>query len=152
MTESMLRTGGGEEGFSVIELLVVFTVVILAMTIALPRISASYEATRVDAAASRLAAALVRTRALSIREAEDRDFILDLRRRTYASDPTQAATVLERGISIAADQSDNAGRVVVRFRPDGRASGGRFILSKGRKKAAITIDWLTGRVRMHRTG
>lgn len=35
---------------------------------------------------------------------------------------------------------------VLRFHPDGSASGGRLVLSQGARSVAVVVDWLTGRV------
>ena len=35
---------------------------------------------------------------------------------------------------------------VIRFSPDGSATGGQVLLGAGRARQAITVEWLTGRV------
>jgi general secretion pathway protein H len=37
---------------------------------------------------------------------------------------------------------------VVRFLPDGGASGARIVLRSGDRQITISVDWLTGRVRL----
>jgi general secretion pathway protein H len=144
-----------DSGFSVLELLIALSIVTISAALVLPRVSTAREAMRVEVAASKLAAALVRTRADSIGRAEDRELVIDLPARTYSAHRVQTATALDRRISISVrglivDGGGN--RVSVRFRPDGSASGGAIVLKGGGRAATITVDWLTGNVRVLRAG
>lgn len=41
------------------------------------------------------------------------------------------------------------GATVLRFQPDGSATPGRLVLGDGQRGALVTVDWLSGRVRLH---
>jgi general secretion pathway protein H len=142
-----------DSGFSVLELLVVLAVLAVSAAVVAPRVSASLTASNLDVAAHRIAAAMIRTRSVSLRDAEPRDFSLDFERRSYQADPRQKANVVDPGVALSArgfDRSLGGNRVLVRFRPDGTASGGVLVLRKGRYAAEIDVDWLTGEVRVRR--
>ncbi len=144
-----------DSGYSLVELLVVLVVLAASAMIVGPRVSASRDAITVDAAAYRLAAALVKTRAGSISDSMPHEFVLDPARRGYRAEHDRVLRQLEKGIAMSASgfASGSGGeRIRIRFNPDGTATGGTIILRKSRTAVSIVVDWLSGAVQVRRLG
>lgn len=130
--------GIGSGGFSLLEMLVVMTIVVLsaaAVAAALPRI---VPGSSVDLAASRLAGGLkqARMRAISSERVIPVSIDPDGRRfRVGAGRPVG----LPGGVRIPAPRP-------VRFYPDGGADPVSIRLVEGRRTLRIDVDALTGRV------
>jgi general secretion pathway protein H len=142
---------GRSAGFTLLELLVVITILGLALALISghgPLRSAGLEG---KGAAADLAGGLREARARAIAQNRPVDLALDVGAHRWRIDgqpmravpPAFAITVLTvkgevRNDSVAA----------IRFEPDGSSTGGRIGLADGRRKFAIDIDWLTGNVRV----
>lgn len=50
---------------------------------------------------------------------------------------------------IALGLEGPGGAPLLRFEPDGSATPGRLALGDGQRGAVVTVDWLSGRVRLH---
>jgi general secretion pathway protein H len=141
-----------ESGFTLIEMLVVLTVLGLVLGIALghgPMRSATLEA---RAAAGDLAHGL--------RAARDRA-IAGNRRVVVAIDPErhmlrvdgEAPRPFALRLEVRAFTALGTGAVrLIRFAPDGSSSGGSILLTDGARRVTVTVDWLTGRVRVVEPG
>lgn len=154
MTERASRVCGADSGYSLVELLVVLVVLAASAMIVGPRVSTSRDAVTVDAAAYRLASALVKTRAGSISDSIPHEFVLDPARRGYRAEHERVLRQLEKGIAMSASgfASGSGERIRIRFNPDGTATGGTIILRKSRSAVSIAVDWLSGAVRVRRLG
>ncbi|CAG4914557.1 unnamed protein product [Acidocella sp. C78] len=133
-----------DRGYTLLELLVV--VVILGLALTLAATAAPWRRIGHDpaTAAATLVGALRTARAVAITTG---------RRSTFAIAPADGNWVgpgergsLPRGIAIAfhGPAARGWGRIV--FSPDGSATGGRILLSRGAARALVTVDWLTGRI------
>jgi len=142
-------------GFTVLELLVLLAVLAASTVIVGPRALATRDAIRVDAAAHALAALLVKARADSISHSVPSEVVLDPRLGGYMARQHTAMRRLDKTIAMRTSgfASDApGGRVRVRFKPDGTATGGTIVLRNARSAASIAVDWLTGAVRVKRLG
>jgi general secretion pathway protein H len=125
----MARTSSAtaaEHGFTLVELLVVLTILALVAAMALPRLSA-----RLGPTAGERAAGL----ADQLRAAREQA-ISTARPTQVPVDPAMARS--EPPVDIA----------VILFFPDGSSSGGRLLVEGAGPPAVIEIDDLTGRVRL----
>jgi general secretion pathway protein H len=123
-------------GFTVIEILVVLTVLGLALGLIMTHGPVRSHRLELDAAARRVVGALRLARSRAI--AEERTVVLALDARGYRLD-RDAPTIWSGEVSLE-------GNRLVTFVPDGGSSGGRIVLRDGERTVAIGIDWLTGRV------
>lgn len=139
-----------QPGFTLVELLVVLTIIALAM-VAIPAIVSGLPSMRLRTAADGVVATLRELHQQAIRRGETTELILDPAARAYrvSADPAPRhfpEIVAELGFEPTAALLSNR-NASIRFFADGSASGGTLFLKNGERVAAIKVDWLTGRVR-----
>jgi general secretion pathway protein H len=145
----MISRGSRSAGFTLIELLVVVTILGLALALIAEHGPLRSSALERAAVISDLTRGLreARARAIAANRPVSVDFdvahhtwqIGDLPRHTLP--PSLKITILTT--VGEAHGYENAG---IRFEPDGSSTGGRIDLDDGRRKIAITVDWLSGAV------
>jgi len=140
-----------EAGFTLLEMIVVMAVLGLMAGLVVARGPSRSPALDLRAAASELAQALRGARARAI--ATDRLVMvrIDARAHAFAVDdapphPLPAALALRLVAGPEEGAADRLGGIS--FVPDGGSSGGRIDLAAGARHLVLTIDWLTGRVRI----
>jgi general secretion pathway protein H len=127
-------------GFTLLELLVVVAVIALLMT-AVPMAIGSGSGVQLDAQARRIAAVLREAHARALGEAgEIRLGGEDLAQ--LVADDTGSSH--DRGLELHA----SGPRREIAFFPDGTSSGGTVRLERGRDVVEVSVDWLTGQVRI----
>lgn len=139
-----------EAGLTLVELMVVLTIIALA-TAAVPMIFANLPSIRLRAAAAGMVATLRQLHEEAIRRGETTELVLDLPARSYrlSTDPAPhplPAVVAKLGFELPSLWHPD-GSPTVRFFADGSATGATILLENGARTAAVTVDWLTGRVR-----
>jgi general secretion pathway protein H len=135
-------------GFTLIEILVVVTVLAIALAIPAARGPLRSPGLEVQAAANRLAQTLRLGRSRAIAADRPVPVVLDLATRDMALDG-MPRFVLPASATVAARMADGqmpARQVAFLFAPDGSATGGRVILAIGERRLVVAADWLTGRV------
>jgi general secretion pathway protein H len=130
-----------DAGFTLLEVLVVIAVLALVAGVVLTRGPPRSARQEVGAATSILSGALRSTRAQAIATDRPVAFSLDAAHRAWRIGDAAPRT-LPGGVAVA------GGAIV--FTPDGSSSGGRIDLASGTIRAAIGVDWLTGRVSVGR--
>ncbi|MBK1662686.1 GspH/FimT family protein [Paracraurococcus ruber] len=136
-------------GFTLIETLAVLLVAALAAT-ALPRLAGAGQGGIARAAVEQVAAVLREARMEARASGRPAQVVLDTRdgllhpaRGGRRALPAGAALLVE-GAAVAAD---DAGRIAIRFDPEGGSTGGRVVVAVGPARAAVAVDWMTGHVR-----
>jgi general secretion pathway protein H len=142
-----LRGGGPDRGFSLLELIVVLAIMALAAVALAPITGNASRGITIDAAARDIAVELRAARAAAIYANRETDFTIDAVARRYWSGAAPRPKSLPDGIAAAFAQGEGS-RAMIRFFPDGSASGGRILLSGAGRAAAIEVDALTGRARI----
>lgn len=106
------------------------------------------------AAAGSLAGALRTARARAMERAETVGVAIDPARHLYAIDggvPVALAPDLSVEMQNMGPGRPGGARVV-RFAPDGSASGGTILLGKGAHRLRVEVEWLSGAVRVADAG
>jgi general secretion pathway protein H len=140
-----------EAGFTLIEMLVVLTILALAATFAVPLLSGGSEGLRLQMASSELAAAFRVTRSAAILRNAETTLMIDVDRRTFRSTVVSQrpfAPDIEAKLTFASGIRSAPSDGGFQFFPDGSSTGGDVMLSLRGKQTKLCIDWLTGDVRL----
>ena len=145
-------------GFSLLEILLVLVLVAAASLLAMMAFSGGMRGMQLRSGAKDLAAQMRFTRAVAISSGMRQDFVIDPDARSWRGANGRSGSlpdveeVVFTGASTAqfADiqGEDTAG--VIRFFPDGAATGGRVRLAVNGGGWNVDVAWLTGEVRLHR--
>ena len=145
--QAFVRRSGG---VTLLELLVVLTLMAFIVAIVLPTIGGGVSTTALKSAAREVAAGLRYARGQAIAQRTEALLVLDVAARTFTLPPdTQLHRLPERlDLKLYTAQSDLVSDKVgaIRFFPDGGSTGGRITLGSGDRKYDVDVDWLTGRV------
>jgi general secretion pathway protein H len=139
-----------EAGFSLVEMLVVLTILALATTFAMPLFSGGSEGLRLQTASSELAAAFRATRSAAIIRNAETTMIIDVDHRTFSSTVVSQrpfAPDIEAKLRFASGIRSASSDGGFLFFPDGSSTGGDVTLSLHGKQTKLCVDWLTGEVR-----
>ncbi len=143
-----------EQGFTLLELLVVLGILALASVFVAPLVSRHSPDLALAATARKLANDMRMARASAIRRNVQRTLTIDLKQRRFWVDGVTAASTIAPGIAVdfvtLRNEQMSSGRGRVRFFPDGSSTGGNVILSAGGRSVAVDLDWMTGRASVKR--
>jgi len=137
-------------GFTLLELILTLFVLALAAGLAAPAIGRTAETIRARADVAAFTAFLryAKERAITTRQPLTVGIDPAEHKLTLAADGTVRATrTLAARVGIEAHPPP---ALTVRFEPSGTSSGGEFRVSSGPARYRVTIDPVTGRVRVHR--
>jgi general secretion pathway protein H len=143
------RTERSEDGFTLLEMLVVLAVLGLALALIGTRSSTGGTRLTEEAVAAELAGTLREARSRAITEDRPVRVTIDLAAKSYRiDDDPPAAMPSVTGIDLLTTVGEVASRAdaSIRFDPDGSSTGGRIELAFGARKLMVGVDWLTGRV------
>jgi general secretion pathway protein H len=138
--------GGLEAGFTLVEMLVVLTILALTTTLVAPLVSGGSEGARLQMAASDLASAFRLTRSAAI----TRNREIDVNKRTFSSavvSQRSFAPDIDAKLTFAAGLGAGRSDGGFQFFPDGSSTGGDVTLSLRGTQTTLCVDWLTGVVR-----
>jgi general secretion pathway protein H len=140
-----------EQGFTLLELILALGIMALGVAVVLPFFNASRAGYQLQASAYEIASQLREARAAAQAGNVDQVFIIDVGNRRmwiegHAARPLSARLAVDVEVPIAEQLAANLVRV--RFFADGGASGGKFLLRDGGRQATVTVNWLTGDVRV----
>jgi general secretion pathway protein H len=137
-------------GVSLLELLVVLSIMGLVAALVIPSFGSGVSTTELKSAARQMAAALRLARSEALATRREHFVLLDLERRVFRVDGDGREIALPRDTELKLYTaqsdlvSDKAGSI--RFFPDGGSNGGRVTIAAGERKYEVDVDWLTGRV------
>jgi general secretion pathway protein H len=139
---------GGEVGFSLLELLVVLSILALAGYLAMPLVRRPAGDAVLIATARKLASDMRTARAAAIRDNAERTLTIDLARRRFRVDGVTGYSPIASGIAIdfitLGKERLSASQGRLRFFADGSASGGNVVLRGGGRTLTVRLDWMTG--------
>ncbi len=143
-------SAGFAPGFTLIEIVVVLTLVALAYTMVPRLIGNGISGAELRANARAVATGLRLTRDAAIRGKHEANLTIDMEARAFTiGDDPQVRKLNERvELQLFTSQDDLLSDKVgnIRFFADGTSNGGRVTVGANGHKFAIDIDWLTGRV------
>ena len=140
----------GARGFTLLELLVVLMILALAAAVAGPSIGRTVDTVRARAEVARFSALLRHTREQAITSRRPHALVVDPpahRVTIMAGEEVRESRSLPDHLDIEAEPP---GSLTVRFEPQGTSSGGAFRVTSGHLHYRVTVEPLTGRVRIER--
>lgn len=142
-------------GFTLLEMLVVLAILGLVAALALPSLRRPPDSLRLEVATRTLASALRFSRAQAIARNADVVLTIHADRRIFESS-TGSVIKLDQEISVemifAAPERRGRAAGAIRFFPDGTSSGGEIVLTLDKRRARVSINWLTGEARLDLAG
>ena len=144
------RDIGYQAGFTLIEMLVVLTILALTTALVVPLVSGGSEGARLQMAAGDLASAFRLTRSAAITRNTDMSLTIDVNKRTFSSAVVSQrafAPDIDAKLTYAAGLGTGRSDGGFQFFPDGSSTGGDVTLSLRGKQTTLCVDWLTGGVR-----
>ena len=138
-------------GFTIVELLVVLTMIGLSLAVVVPNVSQTLDTMRLKASVRSMLATAKSARNIAQAEQREVKLTIDVGSRTYHIDKQPsllirpAATTLEVTAVESEHISENTSGI--RFFPDGSSTGGRVDFFLAQQHHTIEIDWLTGYVK-----
>ena len=143
----------GAEGFTLLELLVVLTILVLIIAVVPPLLEGPMGTAELKGAARHIAAGLRYARSHAVARNHEAVFELDLEARRYRVSGLQRRYQLPRGLGLklyaARSEFSNAQTGAIRFFPDGSSTGGRVTVSLNPRTYEVDVNWLTGRVTVY---
>jgi general secretion pathway protein H len=140
----------GRAGFTLLETLVVVTIIALVAIVAMPLLNRPAEGLRLRAAAREIVGALRVTRAAAITRNAELRLVIDVERRTFESPAIGRKSFsqdIAARLTIAAPERLGSSGGGFLFFADGSSTGGDLVLALGGREARICVKWLTGEAR-----
>ncbi len=139
-----------DSGFTLLELVIVLAIMALMVGIVVSRGPRRSQGLQTRAAAGAIAQTLRQARATAIARSAIVDVAIDPPRHRIAPDGGAAQKIAaDTQITVEPGAIAGPGPVrIIRFAPDGSASGGTIELGQGSRRLRITTEWLTGQVKV----
>lgn len=138
-----------QHGFSLMEILVVITVIGLMLGLVSFSIGRGVSGAQMRNASKEIAASMRYTRSLAMRSRAQQTFVVDIENRTWQAgnrSPQPFPKGMDITILTARSEltGENAGGI--RFFPDGSSTGGRVTLTADEREWQVGVEWLTGEI------
>lgn len=135
-------------GFTLMELLVVLTILGLALILVMPTLNRLLPGLELRTEARDVASVLREARARAIGRNEEVPVVVDLERGALEVGGKPALHLNRRIDAPVLTGVSHSGRAYteIRFYPDGTSTGGRLTLALGEREEHVVVDWLTGAV------
>jgi general secretion pathway protein H len=139
-----------EKGFTLLELLVVLTIVALAATVAAPLLSGGKDKEDFAASVRTVATALREARSLALTTNRSQALLVDVDRGAVRIGNAGRLASLPKSVRLSlltvAQERVDRGTGAIRFFSDGSSTGGRLTLLQGNRRSDVMVDWLSGRI------
>ena len=139
----------GQDGFTLVEMLVTLAVLGLAATVAFQSLGRGALDRRAATVSETVAAEIDRLRAEAIRSGRGARLAFEPRDNLFVSSRPGAAPIPARSVQIVVEGGTPERPVPgeIRLLPDGSSTGGRIHFAAGTERRTLTVSALTGRVR-----
>lgn len=144
---------GMRRGFSLIELVVVLSLVSVIAMVLVPRWAAGSRS-ELQATASDMLAALADSKRAAMLSGEPQQFKIDVNHRVWQAGNRHGRIPDGVSVRFLFGQTDLARPLnpEIRFSPEGHASGGVLLLESQGQQRRISVDWLTGEASSQKVG
>lgn len=146
----MATRRAGQQGFTLLEILVVLVIGVLLVALVPPLLSGMSGATELRGAARQLAAGLRNARNEAVTRQREAILTLDLAQRRFAVSGDPREITLPDGLALklytARSELLDAATGNIRFFPDGSSTGGAITVSGPKLAYRVNVDWLTGAI------
>ena len=140
------------EGFTLLEMLVVLAVISGVAALALTFAKPSPDRLEPQRTAQDIAAYMRSARSAAVNRNRETEFTFDGQSRTYWTSGSAARRTVPGGMTVTMRSAKLDGRGTdigrVRFFPDGSSTGASLELKTSEKTLKLTVDWLTGAIRI----
>ena len=146
-------TAAGSKGFTLLELVVALAIAAILFTVVVPVALHRQGHSELARSARDLRAALRLTRSRAIADDRPAALVVDVGNALYRPAGAPQPSAFPRGTRVrlmtTEDEALSGTTGTIRFYPDGSSTGGGVMLSLGRVRYEILVDWLTGGVSLH---
>lgn len=148
----LIRGHCDSDGFTLLELLLVMTLMAILMGVAVFRVPSTSSSAQITSWARQIAATLRSARSQAVAANREARFVLDVENRAFHIDNQRTARLppdINLTLDTALSELSDAATGAIRFFPDGSSTGGRIHLKSARdggSTATVAVDWFTGRV------
>ncbi len=143
-------TAHPQNGFTLLELIIVLAVSVLGFAVVGSNISAGSQSTHLQAAARDLASALRYAHGQALMTRQPISVMVNLDENSYTISNRDKVYPLHEQIEVSvvvAEEEMKEGREAgIRFFSDGSSTGGRVTLESGKQLRRIDVNWITGAV------
>lgn len=150
---SLCRPVRLNQGFTLLELIVVLVIVVLGFAAIATNISSGNETTQLKAAARDIVSALRYARGQALISHDETTLTFDLTENTYTVSSRDKVYDIAETIDVTVvtgqDEISGDGLASIRFFADGSSTGGRITLELNKAAWQIDINWLTGQVELN---